>query len=74
MSREFVGVDERGHRHGAKKQRYDVGERMAGRADRLSLGKHLLEQRQHLRHVQLHILEIEKVLVILLLLEKVIDL
>ena len=41
---------------------------------RSSLCEHLLEEREDLGHVELHILEIEKVLVVLLLLEKVVDL
>ena len=47
---------------------------MTGRADRLSLGKHLLEQREDLGHVQLDVFEIEQMLVVLLFLKEVVDL
>ena len=45
-----------------------------GRANRLSLREHLLEEGEHLRYIQLHVLEVEQVLVVLLLLEKVVNL
>ena len=41
---------------------------------RSPLGKDLFQEAQYLGNVELHILEIEKVLVVLLLLQKVIDL
>ena len=41
---------------------------------RLPLGKDLFQEAQYLGDVKLHILEVEKVLVVLLLLQKVVDL
>ena len=71
------GVDERGHRYGERRDSemvYVWDGRGRRKVNSLSLGEHLLKQREDLGHVQLDVFEIEQVLVVLLLLKQIVDL